>query len=208
MSPDAARVIERLRRVSPIGPQAAAKVAARFVPFHFEAGAWLLSAGDRATRTFFVLEGLVRELYSSADGAEHTRVFVAEGSVTGSLLDLLSGAPSVTYIQAIEATRGLAVIYAELEAIAAEEPEVELLLRRSAEALYVRKARREHEMLALSAKERHAKWLSEHAGLDARVSRRHLASYLGVTPEHLSRLARAAGPRRSAPKAGARSRSR
>jgi CRP-like cAMP-binding protein len=66
-----------------------------------------------------------------------------------------------------------------------------VLARRNAEALYVRKAQREHEMLALPAAERYARWRREQPELDARVSRRQLASYLGITPEHLSRLRRA-----------------
>jgi CRP-like cAMP-binding protein len=65
----------------------------------------------------------------------------------------------------------------------------------SAEALYVKKTRREYEMLALPAAERYRRFRESEPRLDARVTRRHLASYLGITPEHLSRLAAARRPR-------------
>lgn len=157
-------------------------------PRSFAVGEHLLRAGDRATHSFFVVKGLVRELYVGDDGAEHTRSFVAEHQTTGSLLDLLSGQPAVTFIEALEPTDTLTFLYADFDRLCAKHADLNHLARRNAEAVYVRKARREHEMLALSADERHARWLAEHAAIDARVSRKHLASYLGISPEHLSRL--------------------
>jgi len=137
-----------------------------------------------------VVRGLVREYYTTAEGAEHTRRFVVEGQVTGSLLDLLSDGPAVTWIEALEDTETISVPYRALDELCARHADLHLVVRRSAERLYVLKARREFEILALSAGERYAAWLRERGEIDARVSRRHLASYLGVTPEHLSRLAR------------------
>jgi CRP-like cAMP-binding protein len=78
--------------------------------------------------------------------------------------------------------------WARFDKLCDEHPTLERAARRVTEALYVRKAEREHAMLALTAAERYAQWLSEHGAIDRRISRRHLASYLGMTPEHLSRL--------------------
>ena len=57
----------------------------------------------------------------------------------------------------------------------------------------MRKARREHQLLAESAAQRYARWCTDHATLDGRIPKRILASYLGITPEHLSRLRRPRG---------------
>ncbi len=149
----------------------------------------------------------MRELYVDEAGREVTRVFVDAGQTTGSLLDLLSGEPSVTFIQALEPTETVAVRYRDFDALTARFAELQLAARRIAEALYVRKARREHEMLALSAAERYARFVREQPTLDARISRRHLASYLGVTPEHLSRLAGARDRSRRRPATTPRRRS-
>src|SRR5262249_37434343 len=158
-----------------------------------------LRAGDRAEHCFFVARGLVRELYVDDAGKEYTRTFLGEGDITGSLLDLLSRAPAVTWIQALEPTATLAWRFEDLEALCARFPQLTAGVRRFVEALYVRKARREYEMLVLSAADRYAAWRREQPALDARVSRKHVASYLGITPEHLSRLRAARGRRPSRP---------
>ena len=182
-----------------------AAFAARTAGKRFATGDWLLRAGDRAEWCYFIATGLVRELYITADGVEHTRAFLAEGQLTGSLLDLLSDRPSVTWIQALEAVDAIAWRYRDLDGLCARFPELHAVARRAAEQLALRKVRREYELLALSAAERRARWLSDQPALDRRVSRRHLASYLGVTPEHLSRLR---SGRKPAPRAAARPRSR
>lgn len=183
------------RRRVPMSDAAFAALSPLVEPRAFAAGEYLLAAGDRAEWCHFIARGLVRELYIDEAGQEHTRSFLAEGQVTGSLLDLLSGAPSVTFIQALEPTETLAWRLRDFDALCARFAELHVVARRAAEALYVRKTRREHELLTMPAAARHARWLDEHAALDARVSRRHLASYLGVTPEHLSRLRRSTRPR-------------
>ena len=200
---DEAALAALLVAIAPARDEAVQAVVSIARPRIFAAGAWLLREGQRAASCFFIASGLTRELYVDGRGVEHTRAFVAEGGLTGSLLDLLSGEPSVTFIQAIETTRTLASSFAEFERLCGVHPELHVIARRWAEALYVRKARREREMLALSAAERHARWRADHAAIDLRVSRRHVASYLGVTPEHLSRL-RAASARKPRPRGGAR----
>jgi hypothetical protein len=71
-----------------------------------------------------VTQGLVHEFYVTTDGHEHTRVFVSAGGVTGSLLDLSSGGPSATWIQALEPTRTIALQFTDFNALAAERGDV------------------------------------------------------------------------------------
>jgi CRP/FNR family transcriptional regulator, anaerobic regulatory protein len=184
-------LVATLRRLAPIGDETMQALLAIVKPRSFEPETWLLRAGDHAQTAYFIVRGLAREFYSDEAGAEHTRRFVREGDFTGSLLDLLSGQPAVTNVQSLEPTRTLTLPYRAYDELCSRSPELQLLARRVVEDLYVRKAQREHAMLALSARQRLEQWQASHQELDSRVSRRHLASYLGITPEHLSRLRRA-----------------
>jgi hypothetical protein len=62
------------------------------------------------------------------------------------------------------------------------------LARRFVESLYLRKMKREFEMLTLPAKDRYQRFVTESPALDARLPRHLVASYLGITAVHLSRL--------------------
>jgi len=180
--------IERLPLLRELPHASRVAIGAGAVERLFRVGDRLLSGGERAEWLFILERGLVREFYVSARGEEHTRVFVCEGGVTGSLLDLRSDAPSLTWIEALEPTRAFAIRFDAFNDLAARSPDIERLARLHAERMAIAKTMREYEMLALPASERLARWRRTHPHLEGRITRRLLASYLGVTPVHLSRI--------------------
>jgi CRP-like cAMP-binding protein len=185
---DTGDLIRSFSKFSELSAPAADAVSALVTPRTFAKDEWLLRGGDRAQWSFFITRGLVRELYIDAAGAEHVRTFIAEGGLTGSLVDLISQRPAITWIQALEPTHTLAFAYSDLARLCDEHPSLQRAARRFAENLYVRKVIREYELQALPARQRYKIWKREWRAIDLRVRRRDLASFLGVTPEHLSRL--------------------
>lgn len=181
-----------LRALAPVDDAALRRALSDFRVVELGRDEHFLDAGALACELAFIERGLVREYYVSQGGEEHVRSFCSEGMFTGSLYDLLSGAPSVVNIQALEPTTLWVASWAGFQARCDREPAWHIAGRRHAEALYVKKAEREHQMLALTARQR---WELVPAALVKRIPGRHLASYLGITPEHLSRIRRAQGPR-------------
>ncbi len=176
-----------------LGPLDATDVEAALACFRVRALARrepFLRAGERATDVVVVVEGLLREHFLLPDGTERTKAFIAPGELSGSLADLLSGEPSRAYIVAEEPSRVLVAPYAALRALAERSPRWQAAGRRALEALLLRKAEREYELLALDAAARYARFVERYPGLEARVAARNVASYLGITPVHLSRLRR------------------
>ncbi|MBK7151098.1 MAG: Crp/Fnr family transcriptional regulator [Sandaracinaceae bacterium] len=153
-------------------------------------GEHLLRAGDPARDVAVVVTGLLREHFLLADGSERTKAFVLEGELSGSLADLLSESPARAYIVAEEPCRLLVVDFAESAALAAKSPAWAQVRARATEALLRIKAEREYELLGLDAAARYAAFRARYPGLEARVAAKHVASYLGITPVHLSRLRR------------------
>jgi CRP-like cAMP-binding protein len=185
---DIDRLVAVIRRFSEVSPSAVAALTGLVSRRVFPKDEWLLRGGDRAQLSYFITRGLVRELYIDAEGAEHTRTFLAEGSFTGSLVDLISQKPAITWIQALEHTETLAFSHSDFTKLCDEHPSLQRVARCFVESVYVRKINREYQLLALSARQRYEIWLQEGSAIDSRVRRRDLASYLGIRPEHLSRL--------------------
>lgn len=153
----------------------------------------VLRAGERPTHAGVVVTGVLREFFPLADGREVTRGFAGPGSFLGSLSDLLVDGPARSTVAAEAPTEVVLTPWTAIRAAAAARPAWAALLARVTERLYLAKAEREYELLALDATARYQRFRARFAALEPVISQRHVASYIGVTPEHLSRLRRALG---------------
>ena len=146
--------------------------------------------GSARHDVLFVSRGLLRFYYPGKGGREANKAFVAEGAFAGALASAQLGVPLLYGIEALEPTTVLAAPYADLAALMDREPAFERLGRKLAEMILVRKERRTRAMLLQSATQRYADFVRDHADLVQRVPLYHIASLLGVTDVHLSRIRR------------------
>jgi CRP-like cAMP-binding protein len=162
-------------------------------------GEYLLRGGERAIHTGVLVSGLLREHFVTSKGAERTKSFITPLQFTGSLADLLSDRPARAYIVAEAPSRLVLLRFSELRALQTTSPVWAAAGQRSAEHLLMYKAEREYQLLCLDAEARYRDFIARHPDLSSRLAGRHVASYLGITPVHLSRLrARQVGRQRVA----------
>lgn len=186
-----------VRAIAPVDREALDAALRLIKPRDLPRGAYFLRAGQAATEVGVVVKGLLREHFVMDDGTERTKAFVVEGEVTGSLADLLVTGPSRAYIVAEEASHLLVASYQSMQALAGRYPSWRRFGTRVLERLVVSKATREYELLGLQADERYRVFSERYPGLEARVAGKHVASYLGITAVHLSRLRRRRVKRRA-----------
>lgn len=182
-----ARLHQLLRATAPLGED---ELAAYPLPERrvLAAGACFLQAGTRAHEVATVLSGGLREYFVLADGTERTKSFNLPGEFAGSLSDLLGDAPARTWVVAEMPTVLLVTPWADYCALLARWPGWQGFARAVAENLYLRKVEREYELLALDAAARYRRTLGRWPTLEQVFRQRHIASYIGITPVHLSRL--------------------
>lgn len=184
---------QALRRVAPLSDEDIAALQAHSQRLTLGKGAALLQAGEMARFTGFVLSGGLREYYVLEDGTERTKGFNLPGEFAGSLSDLLSGQPSRVWITA-EAPTVLAVTpWSIYEPLTRQSAAWSAFARQVAEGLYMLKVEREFELLTMDAAQRLERALARWPLLAQTFSQKDIASYVGVTPVHLSRL-KAGGP--------------
>ena len=164
-------------------------VEAVLVERHLPAGEAFVREGEVARRTAFVAEGIVR-YYTLRDGREHVTGFDAEGEVAGDFGSFFEGTPAVATVEAVEPCLLLVVTFADYERLAERHPALAAVRSRLAERLWAGERARAAEAHQLSAEARYRRLLDRSPHLLQRVPLYHVASYLGVTPEALSRIRR------------------
>jgi CRP-like cAMP-binding protein len=152
----------------------------------FKKGAILLKEGKVSYDSYFVLEGCLRT-FSLKNNEEKTTEFYTEMEVLPPASSL-DGSPSLYSISCVEDTV-VCISNPELEQAAfARFPRFEMMCRVLSEQL-VAKARLELDKFKTSsAEERYLALIESRPDLFQRVPQHQLASYLGITPESLSRL--------------------
>lgn len=152
-------------------------------------GEALVELGDTTHPLYFVHSGIVRYMLILPDsGDDVTKDFSFGPSFATSFGSAVSGQPARVGIVAVTDCVVTRWPLARLTALYEADAAWQKLGRRLAEWLYVRKEDREIAFLTQTAEARYGDLTRTFGDRIEQVPQRHLASYLGITPESLSRL--------------------
>ena len=154
---------------------------------HLERNEFLSLSGSLDTNLYLVQEGALRVLLVN-DGEEQVIRFGYPGSILASIDTFLSGKPSAFSVQALKKSRLLVL----------EKTQINSWLQSSADAsatwiaalgqLVVQQLEREVDLLTASPRQRYERVLKRSPHLFQEIPHRHIANYLRMSPETLSRL--------------------
>lgn len=150
----------------------------------------LLRAGEVCSYYAFVTQGCLRSYSLTAQGHEHTLQFAPEDWWISDLYSLLTRQPSTLRIDALEDSQLLVLDQADLETIYAQCPVFERYFRLLMQSRYVVLQERVNAALSQTAAEKYQHFLRKYPTIVQRVPQHVIASYLGLTPESLSRVRR------------------
>lgn len=153
----------------------------------YKKGTVLLREGQVARECYFVLKGLVREYYIK-DGEEKSTNFYTEMEPVNSFTSHTEGKPSKHFLVCAEdcvLTVGTDSLEQEM---CRRIPRLESIIRQEVENNTGKMQDHMANFITSSAEERYMQLMEERPGLLNRVPQHQIASYLGVTPESLSRI--------------------
>ncbi|HET6539950.1 MAG TPA: Crp/Fnr family transcriptional regulator [Chryseolinea sp.] len=163
-------------------------IKALFIPKKVKKGEFLLRAGDKAMYGMFVASGCLRTYTIDNKGKEHILQFSPEDWWTGDMNSLVNDLPSQYFIDAIEDSQVLLFDDASLQKLNKYIPETAAMYEAALKKSLVAKSQRIISSLTATAEERYDEFLKKYPSLIQRVPQHMIASYLGVSPETVSRI--------------------
>jgi CRP-like cAMP-binding protein len=149
---------------------------------------YLLQEGDVAKYSAFVEKGALRSYTIDDKGSEHIIQFAIEGWWISDIYSFLTGEPSTYNIEALEDCELLMLTKTSQEELVEKVPKFERYLRILMQGAYIALQRRIAGTLAHTAEEKYHGLTRAYPDIIQRVPQHMIASYLGVTPETLSRI--------------------
>ncbi len=151
-------------------------------------GDFLQRAGEVATHAAFITGGCLRSYVIDARGKEHIVQFAPETWWLADNRSLASGTPSQYFYEAIEPSELLLCTPASHVAIITNCPPYASAFQTGLQKHAAAKDQRIVSALSTSAEERYLEFVETYPSLVQRVPQFMLASYLGISPETLSRI--------------------
>lgn len=147
----------------------------------------ILAAGKTENHLSFLVQGVVRFFIPTED-ADRTLGFSFEGSFFSAYDSFITQGPSAYSIATISPAIIYQISYPALQEIYATTQAGERIGRRAGEALFLNKSKRELSLLLDSAEERYLRLFEDRPELIQRIPLKYIASYIGITPQALSRI--------------------
>jgi CRP-like cAMP-binding protein len=158
------------------------------LPKRIRKDTYLVQEGEHSKYLAFVTKGCLRSYTIDKKGEEHIVQFAPEGWWITDLYSFLTGKEATYFIDALEDSDALLIDAASYEKLCESVPKFERYFRILLQNNYIATHRRVVASISLTAEEQYLQMLQEFPAIVQRVAQRHIASYLGVTPEALSRI--------------------
>lgn len=152
------------------------------------AGEFLQRGGEVTRHAAFVASGCLRNYVIDAKGREHIVQFAPETWWLADAASLMTGAPSPYFIDAIEDSEVLLLDAPSHQRLIEQVPGYATAFRTGLHRHAAAKDQRIVSNLSATAEERYLEFLRVYPSIVQRVPQSMLASYLGMTPETLSRI--------------------
>jgi CRP-like cAMP-binding protein len=181
------QLLNRLNALHPMDEQLTGRIKEVTIISTYPAKTYLLRDGQICDRACMVVKGLARAYYVNED-RDITSRFMDEGFIITSWVSYYHQQPGDEFIETLEDTTLACIRYNDIQQLYKDYPIFNIIGRKQTEYSLYTSEMRTRMLRKQTAKERYTFFLQNHPDLLNRVPLKHIASYLGMNEETLSRI--------------------
>jgi len=135
-----------------------------------------------------VVNGAFRSFFIDDEGKEHTVQIAVEDWFVSDFYSYITQTPATLFVEALEDAIIFQMAYEDIEGLCKEVHALSEYFRISTEKAFAFSRKRALSNLSMSAEERFVALLERYPNIVQRVPQKVIASYLGMTPEFMSKI--------------------
>ncbi len=148
----------------------------------------VLEKEEIADRSYFVVSGCLRMYCEDEQGKEHTMLFATNGQWLTDFDGFVNNNHTCMKIESIIDTEYLTISNEKLDQLTEKYPDVQKYMRSVLQQYIIFLQQKQLNDMQHDAKERYEDFCKVYPNLVGRVKDKHVASYIGVTPEFFSKM--------------------
>jgi CRP-like cAMP-binding protein len=181
-------LINNLGKYVQLTPEEVVIIESLFRYKKFRKRQYIIQEGDMVRNETFIIKGVTRTYEVNEKGQEHIVQFGMDDWWVGDLYSFLTETPGKYNIDCLEDTEVFQISKANLELLYQKVPGMERHFRLLIQNAFIATTRRLSATLTKTALERYEDFIKGYPQIEQRVSNQQIASYLGITPQSLSRI--------------------
>lgn len=182
------KIIKHFDKYLPLGESEIEAFKSRLTERKIKRKQYLLQEGDTCKYFSYVVEGCFKTYGVDKSGKEHNLLFTSEDDWITDIDSLHKERPSKLFIEAIEPSVILQISKGDLWYLYSNYPKFDRNFRVIIEDKYIELQNRLLQTFSTTAYERYESFLEQYPTLANRLPNTQIASYLGITPEFLSKI--------------------
>ena len=161
-----------------------------FEPRAFKEGDYLFREGKICSQLFYICSGILRIVSTNDKGMDRTHYFYKEGQFCTILKSFGEASVAEAGIQAACDVEVLTISRQKLNELYGSVPYMKDIIDRMFQQQLLEKVERRNAFLGLDAESQYKLFVENQPDIALRVSLKDIASFLGITPQSLSRIRR------------------
>lgn len=181
-------ILSKIFKDVSFSPEETVLIESKLEEIHFKKGTTLLKEDELVNNQYYVDNGCLRTYFIDKSSKEHTLQFAIKDWWISDYTAFFSSTKAIMNIESIQDTTLYKISRDDMEDLFIEIPQLETFFRKKMEKAFASFQKRILASLAQSAKERYVTFVNTYPSIEQSIKNYHIASYLGITTESLSRI--------------------